>query len=442
MKKIFILLFAIGAYNICMAQYEDARNIDLENMIEKGDINAMFYLGFNYLLGLGSIDYQQYSIQEAKGIDWLKKASEKGQIDAMFLLGKWYQSKKEYKEAIKWLTINDFKEGFFSIEKSDDRAFEKYRRLYHLAGIIYRDGETVQDFSKAKMYFEKASTGRGMCTDAMCDLGLLYERGQGVEQDYIQAESQYAMAVLLGNTKAKMLLGNLYLEGKGKDKDYKKAYEYLKEAAEEGDNEAKALIAKMYYYGYHVEKNPFTAFNMLLEIVNKKNPSEEAMRLLSACYRYGQGTDINNAKAEYWIEQAAIFNSEAAKSALDKKEANELANKGIYMCDNICYEYSSPNIQQINDWKDKYFRFCTWKIQNFPLLSIYKISNNMIKKDPCLVYLILTSKSMESQKEKNTWFDLWSGMNQEKIDKLYTILYKEAYKLAEIEYKYKYKSSE
>ena len=62
--------------------------------------------------------------------------------------------------------------------------------------------------------------------------------------------------------------------------------------------------------------------------------------------------------------------------------------------------------------------------------------------DPCLVYLLLKSKSIETKAEKQEWFDLYSLMNQKQINKLYDILYRETYKLADIEAKYAKKQEE
>ena len=72
----------------------------------------------------------------------------------------------------------------------------------------------------------------------------------------------------------------------------------------------------------------------------------------------------------------------------------------------------------------------------------YDIPNSMLEENADLVVLILESKSINEKKEKQSWFDLYSLMNQDQIDKLRDILTREKQKLAEIEAKYQAKQEE
>ena len=72
----------------------------------------------------------------------------------------------------------------------------------------------------------------------------------------------------------------------------------------------------------------------------------------------------------------------------------------------------------------------------------FDIPADMLKFNSDLVVLVLESKSISEQKEKQSWFDLYSLMNQEQIDKLRDILTREKEKLAEIEAKYQAKQDE
>lgn len=72
----------------------------------------------------------------------------------------------------------------------------------------------------------------------------------------------------------------------------------------------------------------------------------------------------------------------------------------------------------------------------------YDVPSDMIENNWDLVVLVLESKSISEQKEKQSWFDLYSLMNQEQIDKLRDILTREKEKLAEIEARYQAKQDE
>ena len=72
----------------------------------------------------------------------------------------------------------------------------------------------------------------------------------------------------------------------------------------------------------------------------------------------------------------------------------------------------------------------------------YDIPRDMLENNTDLVVLVLGSKSISELKEKQSWFDLYSLMNQEQIDKLRDILTREKQKLAEIEAKYQAKQEE
>ena len=64
--------------------------------------------------------------------------------------------------------------------------------------------------------------------------------------------------------------------------------------------------------------------------------------------------------------------------------------------------------------------------ENFREVALqYDIPEDMLKTNPDLVVLVLESKSISESKEKQSWFDLYSLMNQEQIDKLRDILTRE-----------------
>lgn len=72
-------------------------------------------------------------------------------------------------------------------------------------------------------------------------------------------------------------------------------------------------------------------------------------------------------------------------------------------------------------------------------IQSYKIQPEYIENLHELVVLVLESKSIDTNEEKQSWFDLLPLMNDQQIEKLRLILDKEKKKLQEIEIKYEQK---
>ena len=70
------------------------------------------------------------------------------------------------------------------------------------------------------------------------------------------------------------------------------------------------------------------------------------------------------------------------------------------------------------------------------------IPDNFLETEPDLTVLILRSRSLAKNEEKQNWFNLIPMMNQEQIEKLRDILTRERDKIAEIEAKYEQKKQE
>ncbi len=72
----------------------------------------------------------------------------------------------------------------------------------------------------------------------------------------------------------------------------------------------------------------------------------------------------------------------------------------------------------------------------------YDIPEEFLKTDSELVELILSSRAIDTQQEKQNWFNLLPIMTDAQLEKLRNILKKERQKLQEIEEKYASKKNE
>jgi hypothetical protein len=79
------------------------------------------------------------------------------------------------------------------------------------------------------MWFRKAAEQGDVV--AQFNLGLMYEHGQGVPQDYVQAVAWYRKAADQGNAEAQNNLGLMYYNGRGVPRDDVAAHRWLNLAA-------------------------------------------------------------------------------------------------------------------------------------------------------------------------------------------------------------------
>ena len=90
---------------------------------------------------------------------------------------------------------------------------------------------------------------------AQVNLGLMYEQGQGVRQDYTQAAQWYRKAAEQGDAKAQFNLGVMYENRQGVRQDYKQAVQWYRKAAEQGDAQAQFNLGGMYAQGRGVRQD-------------------------------------------------------------------------------------------------------------------------------------------------------------------------------------------
>ena len=98
-----------------------------------------------------------------------------------------------------------------------------------------------KDFNALKRRAEKGDA------EAQNNLGLMYVKGQGVEQDFKEAVKWFQKAADQGFAAAQYNLGRMYYDGKGVERTYVTAYAWWTIAAADGHkaaNKGKPLIIK------------------------------------------------------------------------------------------------------------------------------------------------------------------------------------------------------
>jgi TPR repeat protein len=118
--------------------------------------------------------------------------------------------------------------------------------------------------------------------DAQLRLGLLYQTGQGVPQDYAQAAAWIREAAEQGNAVAQNFLGFLYSTGQGVPQNYAEAAIWFRKAAAQGHASAQLNLGRAYENGEGVPKNYSESyFWVKLAAEGKaKNASQEELAAL------------------------------------------------------------------------------------------------------------------------------------------------------------------
>jgi TPR repeat protein len=124
---------------------------------------------------------------------------------------------------------------------------------------------------------------------AQFDLGLMYYKGQGVEQDYSQAMKWFKLAAEHGIPEAQFNLGIMYSDEKASWHNFTEAMKWFQKAARQDYTKAQYNIGVMYILGEGVPPDSIKAYawlslaygngeqkakNVLLKLNNKMTSSE------------------------------------------------------------------------------------------------------------------------------------------------------------------------
>ena len=172
----------------------------------------------------------------------------------------------------------------------------------NLVGVMYDNGQGVpQDYAQAVVWFRKAATqGFAVAED---NLGLMYYKGQGVPQDYAQAVAWYRKAAEQANADAQNSLGWMYDNGQGVPQDYSQAVAWYRKAAEQANADAQNNLGAMYVEGQGVPQDYSKAAAWY------RKAAEQGVAFaqynLGVMYDQGQGVPQDYARALAWYRKAA-----------------------------------------------------------------------------------------------------------------------------------------
>ena len=151
---------------------------------------------------------------------------------------------------------------------------------------------------------------------AQNSLGVLYQNGQGVPQDYAEALTWYRLAADQGNARAQFNLGNMYRDGRGVTQDYAEAIKWFRLAADLGQVNAITSLADCYENGNGVQVDLEKAVSLYTEAA--KRGFQIAHQSLGSLYERGLGLPRNDvyAAAHYLLASRKMEGSEKYDKAM------------------------------------------------------------------------------------------------------------------------------
>ena len=219
--------------------YAQIQTDDLNTSALNGDVAAQLALAQRYHTGVGVL--QNYTT----AANWALKAAQQGSADAQNLLARYYSTglgrKKDAKHVLFWM------------EKSATSGAPQY--LYDLGLLL--EANAPQDAARA--YDNAMQAGH---TQAPVNLGMLYQTGRGVAQDFDHAHALYKVAAEAGSARAQNNLGLLYVRGHGVAQNYEQAAKLFTAAANQGLKQAMGNLGVLYENGFGVEINEALAADL------------------------------------------------------------------------------------------------------------------------------------------------------------------------------------
>ncbi len=227
--------------------YQTALKI-LKPLVKKGNINAKGMLGYMYLYGLGVENNM------AQAEKYLKPCAANKNTACAFHLGILYEDASQtVANPLNYMQKNlynnmgpkggtDTKAKYFYEQaiKNFKIAASNVPAANALLGKLYAYGISLPimdivppDYKKAKYYLNIAIASKDpkAIEKAGNILGLMYQNGTGVLQDFSEAKKYFNLAIKNGNTLAKCNLGLLYLQ----QNKVSKAKQILKEGYNDGN---------------------------------------------------------------------------------------------------------------------------------------------------------------------------------------------------------------
>lgn len=161
-------------------------------------------------------------------------------------------------------------------------------------------------------------------------------------QQWTEALREFRPLAEEGDANAAVNLGNLYMRGLGVEQDYARAYHWYDKAARQGNVAGQAKLGLMHYYGLGVKEDHAAAAEWFLKAAEQGDP--EAALVLGELYNKGDGVTRQAAEAYLWYSVAAD---------LGKKDAHD---RRIRLLDEMSPADINSALTRLNVWREHHER--------------------------------------------------------------------------------------
>lgn len=317
----------------------------LQQAADLGSPAALTQLGLCYMKGSGGVGRDEF-----RAFEYFLQAAEKGyaggEHSLSLCLEKGFGCEKNLSEAMKYekraaeknhlaaihrlaLLLEKGKGGGGGVEKDEREAMRLHRlaaEMGHegsqfLLAAAYEKGKHDEDTAVIiqkdpqeafRWYLACAggggerATGRGGHPVAQLKAALFYEKGQGVQQNEVEAFRWCHRSALQGDFIAQHLLGTFYEKGLGCSVHLEEARKWYQKSAQQGYSPAQFNYGRCIFKGFGLEDEGGggSALNLAEGLkwhrLSANQGEYSAQKSLSHCYKHGIGTEVNLLEKKKW----------------------------------------------------------------------------------------------------------------------------------------------
>jgi len=203
-------------------------------------------------------------------------------------------------------------------------------------------------------------------SESQYNLGVMYENGQGVSQDDLEAVKWYQSAAEQDHPQAQYNLGLMYKKGQGVTQDYQKALKWFRLSAEQAYPPAQVMLGTAYILGEGVKVDPVIAY-MWFNIASKYG-YEIAIKTIDEFKEYLTIIQLRNAQTMTKICMRDNFKD------CDQSIKPEFSIAGLSLGDSLLNYYSEEEIEnnvQKGYYKDTDNKFSALELKFSPPIEEY-----------------------------------------------------------------------